>query len=180
MGLLKRGLTRLYTGEGQGKSTAALGVALRAYGHGLRVNIIHFLKGYEDVGEMWFAKRAGVNWTERMFRHTKSPYIDLTQILENKGEHEFACWEAYRSIVEAYLKSDIVVLDEVTNAEAAGVLPLDLVLTAIDQKPAEVELILTGRMAHPQIVTRCDYVTEMVKVRHPYDKGIWARKGVDY
>lgn len=182
---LKRGCTRLYHGDGAGKTTAALGVALRAFGHGLSVSVIHFLKGYEDVGEMHFAKLLaeiglGDRWRARMFRHTPKPYIDLDMIQENMEEYKHAAWLAMREAWMAYLHSDVVVLDEITNAEASGALDLSVVLEIIKQRPYNVELILTGRMPHPRIVEMCDYVSEINKIKHPFDRGIWARKGIDY
>jgi len=173
---LERGLVQVYTGDGKGKTTAALGLALRAAGYGLRVHIVQFLKGWEHYGEL-----AGVKLlpsvTLRQFG--RSGFVNPKRPLPQ--DYDLA--RAALADVRAAMLSgevDIVILDEVNNALELGLLPVEAVLALLDERPANVELVLTGRGAPAAIRERADLVTEMQAVKHPYDSGLVARKGIEY
>lgn len=173
---LQRGLTQVYTGDGKGKTTAALGLALRASGHGLRVLIIQFMKGWPNYGEL------------RAVKHL--PGVELRQF----GRAEFVdrnnpdpadirmAHDALRAGAEAMARDecDILILDEINVALDFGLITLDEVMRLLDAKPPTMELVLTGRNAHPEIIRRADLVTEMLDIKHPFAEGVQARRGIEY
>ncbi|HID26277.1 MAG TPA: cob(I)yrinic acid a,c-diamide adenosyltransferase [Methanosarcinales archaeon] len=173
---MKLGLVEVYTGTGKGKTTAALGTALRAVGHGFHVIVIQFLKGNYGYGEVQAIKLL--------------PNFEIYQY----GRKEFAVPrcpteedleginKAYEHAVQALLseKYDLVILDEVLVAIDFEFLETAKVIDLIKIKPPNVELILTGRNAQNEIIEVADLVTEMREVKHPFQKGISARKGIDF
>ena len=172
----KQGLVQIFTGDGKGKTSAAVGVVLRALGHGLRVCIVTFLKGDYPSGE-WdvLAKLANV----RIARFGLRTFTDPAKL---KPEEIEQAKQALSVAREAMLSGnyDLVVLDEVNIAVAWKLLELDEVVRLIRDKPPNVELILTGRQADTKLIELADLVTECLKIKHPYDKGIMARQGIDY
>ena len=172
----KKGLVQIFTGEGKGKTSAALGVVLRALGHGLRVCIVVFMKGDYPYGE-WevLSKLSNVKIARFGFR----TFTDPANI---KPEEIEQAKQALAAAREAMLGGnyDLVVLDEVNVATAWKLVELDEVVRLIRDKPPNVELILTGRHADTKLVQLADLVTECLKIKHPYDKGITSRKGIDY
>ena len=172
----RQGLVQVYTGNGKGKTTAALGLALRAAGHGLSTCVIQFMKGEIYYGELGAAKL--------LF-----PYLTIIQM----GRPDFVDKKnpapidvklakdalAFARKVIATGEYDIVVLDEVNVAVDFGLIGLAEVLELIDAKSPETELILTGRYAPKEIIERADLVTEMVEVKHPYAAGVEARLGIE-
>jgi len=172
----KKGLVQIFTGEGKGKTSAALGVVLRALGHGLRVCIVAFMKGDYPYGE-WevLSKLPNVKIAKFGFR----TFTDPANI---KPEEIEQAKQALAAAREAMLGGDydLVVLDEVNVATAWKLVELDEVVRLIRDKPSNVELILTGRHADTKLVQLADLVTECLKIKHPYDKGITSRKGIDY
>ncbi len=173
---LSRGLVQVFTGEGKGKTSAALGIVLRALGHGLRVYIVYFMKGDYPYGERGIlSKLPNVKFDSFGGRG----FLDPANITPDDKEQAGKALAAAR---EAMLSGnyDLVVLDEVNVATAFELIELDEVLELINDKPQNVELILTGRRADTEIIKLADVVTEMLKIKHPYDKGIKARKGIDY
>jgi len=173
---LARGLVQLFTGDGKGKTSTALGIILRAVGHGLRVQLIYFMKGDYPYGER-VALAAFPNVAISLFG--QDYFVDP----DNVRPEEIA--EAQRGLDEAHrvLHSgdyDVVVLDEINVAVGWKLLEVDDVLELIRGRPEQVELMLTGRYADSRLVDAADLVTEMVNVKHPYEKGILSRKGIDY
>ncbi len=172
----KKGLVQIFTGDGKGKTSAALGVVLRALGHGLRVCIVVFMKGDYPYGE-WKAlsKLPDVKIARFGFR----TFTDPANI---KPEEIEQAKQALAVAGEAVLGGnyDLVVLDEVNIAVAWKLVELDEVVRLIQDKPPNVELILTGRQANTKLVELADLVTECLKIKHPYDEGIKARPGIDY
>jgi cob(I)alamin adenosyltransferase len=175
-GAIGKGYVQVYTGKGKGKTTASLGLAVRAAGHGLKTVIIQFMKGCIDYGEL-----AGV----RML----APHVEIHQagrdtfINRKKPDPEdirlaLEGWKLAKEIISAR-QADIVVLDEVNCAMDFGLLPVGEVLEAIKGKPDGMELVLTGRGAPPEIIEAADLVTEMREIRHYYAKGVDARVGVE-
>jgi cob(I)alamin adenosyltransferase len=172
----RSGLVQIFTGEGKGKTSAALGTVLRASGHGLRVCIVAFMKGEYPYGE-WEALSKLPN-----IRVAKFGFKTFTNPARVKPEEIEQARQALAVGREAVLSGDyeLVVLDEVNVAVAWKLVELDEVVRLIKDKPANVELILTGRLADPRLVEMADLVTECLKIKHPYDKGIKARPGFDY
>ncbi len=171
-----KGLVQVFTGNGKGKTTAALGTILRAAGHGLRVFIVFFMKGNYDYGEFsTLSKLPNVDMASFGFRHLTDP----TNIKPKEVEQARLALSAARKAVLSG-NYDLVVLDEVNVALGFNLIELDEVVKLIRDKPPHVELILTGRYADTKLIELADLVTEMVKVKHPFDKGIKARKGIEY
>jgi len=171
-----KGLVQVITGNGKGKTTAALGATLRALGHGWRVYIVFFMKGDYPYGEFsTLAKLPNVEVAKFGFRH----FIDPANI---KPEEIDQAKQALSAARKAMLSGnyDLVVLDEVNVASAWQLIETDEVIKLIRDKPANVELILTGRYADNKVIELADLVTEMVKIKHPYTSGTPARRGIEY
>ena len=173
---MKKGLIQVYTGNGKGKTTAALGLALRAVGHGMKVLVVQFMKGNVQYGELESAKKLSPNLTiKQVGRETfiSKPDPDLKDLqLAQEGF----------SIAKNAIQNkeyDIVILDEINLAIDYGLIPVNDLLQIIDSKPDSVELILTGRNVKREILQRADLITEMVDRKHYYDKGVPAREGIE-
>jgi cob(I)alamin adenosyltransferase len=174
----RRGLLLINTGPGKGKTTAALGTALRAVGNGMRVLMLQFLKGSWHYGELDAVAPFGSNFVLRQMgrgfvkvggAETDPEDIQLVQ----------AAWEQAR---EAIFSGDwdMVVLDEINYAIGYGMLDPAAVADALRTRPEMVHVILTGRNAHPLLVELADTVTEMREVKHAYQKGVLAQRGIEY
>ena len=173
---MRRGLVYIFTGDGKGKTSAALGTVLRALGHGMRVYIIYFMKGDYPYGERAvLAKLADVT----MASFGSLEFVDPANVKPEEIEQAKLALVTAR---EAMLSGnyDLVVLDEVNVAVAWKLVELDDVVRLISDKPSSVELILTGRQADTRLVKIADLVTEMLNIKHPYDQRVPARKGIDY
>ena len=171
-----KGLVQVFTGEGRGKTSAALGAVVRALGNGLRVFIVAFMKAGQPSGEWEIL--AGLQ-NVSVARFGTRTFVNP----DNPGpEDREQAAQALKAAREAMLSGDyeLVVLDEVNVAVAWKLVELDEVLRLIEDKPGNVELILTGRSADKEIVRAADLVTEMLNIRHPYEKGTVARKGIEY
>ena len=173
---MEKGLIQVYTGNGKGKTTAALGLALRAVGHGLKVLFIQFMKGNIDYGELESSKKLSPYLTiKQMGRETFVSKANPDPIDIKLAQDGFAL--AKKAISnEEY---SIVILDEINVAIDYGLIPLSDLLHLLDTKPKGIELILTGRNAKPEIIDKADLVTEMVERKHYYKKGVSARKGIE-
>ncbi len=173
---LDKGLTQVYTGNGKGKTTAALGLALRAVGREMMVCVIQFMKGGGPYGEQMAAQKL-------------APYLTIVQTgrggWTKKGHPSGEDIEMARkalSIAEEALFGgiyDLVILDEINNAVHNGLISVDDVLALVRRKPANVELVLTGRNAHEKVIEAADLVTEMREIRHYFKKGVPARTGIE-
>jgi cob(I)alamin adenosyltransferase len=171
-----KGLIQVYTGPGKGKTTAALGLAMRAIGHGLKVYVIQFMKGNILYGELETARRLSPNIVIRqMGRET---FVDRNN--PDKIDIELAQrgLQLAGEVIGAG-EYDIVVLDEINVAVDYGLISLEDLLKLLDTKPAHVELILTGRGAKREVIERADLVTEMAEVKHYYRQGIRCREGIE-
>ncbi len=169
----RRGLVQVYTGDGKGKTTAALGLALRAVGNGMKVGFIQFLKG-ERGGEHLFAAR--YHPFEIIQVGTGSQFGRPLEELADEAKRTLKL----ASEMMSQGNYDLLVLDEICVAVHKGFLAIGDVLAFIESKPASLELVLTGRYAPPELIERADLVTEMKIVKHPFQRGIPARKGVEY
>jgi cob(I)alamin adenosyltransferase len=173
---MEKGLIQVYTGNGKGKTTAALGLALRAVGHGLKVLFIQFMKGNMDYGELESSKKLSPYLTikqvgrETFVSKTNPDPIDIKLAQDGFALAKKAIWD------EEY---DIVILDEINVAIDYGLIPLSDLIHLLDNKPRGVELILTGRNARPEVMDKADLVTEMVERKHYFGNGVKARKGIE-
>ncbi len=172
----RKGLVQVFTGDGKGKTTAALGMALRALGHDMKVFVAVFMKGDYPYGE-WEALARFPNITIARFG-----FRTFTDPKNVKPEERKQARLALAAAREAMLggEYDLVILDEVNVAVGFELIPVDNVVALIKERPPQVELILTGRRANPRVVELADLVTECVKVKHPFDKGTRARPGIEY
>jgi cob(I)alamin adenosyltransferase len=175
---MRQGLILINTGPGKGKTTAALGTAMRAAGNGMRVLILQFLKGSWHYGELDAAETLGPNFVLRQMgrgfvkvggAETDPEDIRLVQ----------TAWDEARQAIYSG-EWDMVVLDEINYAINYGMLDPGVVADALRNRPPMVHVILTGRSAHPLLVELADTVTEMREVKHAYQKGIEAQRGIEY
>jgi cob(I)alamin adenosyltransferase len=173
------GMLLVYTGEGKGKTTAALGLALRAVGRGWRVLMIQFGKGAWHYAELESAKRLAPDFEILPMGLGFYKILDDSHSLE---EHRAAARAALEKAQSAAASGeyDLLILDELNGAIASGLVLLEDVLQMLDARPSDLSLVLTGRYAPDEIIRRADLVTEMREVKHPYQKGILAQKGIDY
>jgi cob(I)alamin adenosyltransferase len=169
-----KGLTQVYTGDGKGKTTAAMGLALRAVGCGMKAIIIQFIKGDHTCGEHLFAAR--YHPFDIVQLNTESSFNQTTEGLCSITRQTLALAE--RAITQGGY--DMVVLDEIFVAVSKGLVSTEQVLSLMNKKPEKVELILTGRGAPKEIIRQADLVTQMVAVKHPFTEGIAARRGIEY
>ncbi len=174
----RTGLVMVHTGAGKGKTTAALGMALRGAGYGFQTLVIQFIKGDRKYGELDGADML-------------APFLDILPM--GKGFIRFdregpdpedrkavqEAWElAKRQIASG--RYDMIVLDEINYVIDYGLLPVEDVLETLRTKPTGLHLVLTGRNAHPDVMEAADLVTEMKEVKHPFHKGVKAQQGVEY
>ena len=169
-------LVEVFTGDGRGKTSAALCIVLRALGHGLRVHVVFFMKGEYPYGEQKsLAELPGVSFS----RFGSLDFIDPERIEESdRTEARKGLEDARRATMSGHY--DLVILDEVNLACAWRLVEMEAVEALIREKPEKVELILTGRRAPARLLELADVVTEMKEVKHPYTKGVLSRRGVDY
>lgn len=169
-------MIQVFTGNGRGKTTAALGSVLRALGQGLNVYIAHFMKGTHVYGEQKALAQLP-NVTIEQFG--TAGFVDPRNVKEeDKAEAQRAFNSARDAITGG--KYDLVVMDEANVAVAWGLIAVDDLVNLAKERPENVEIIITGRYADPRLMTVADLVTEMVEVKHPYQQGIKAREGFEY
>lgn len=182
MGQLDQGLVQVYTGNGKGKTTAALGLALRALGRGMRVCIYQFLKppGVE-TGEALMAEKLGPAFRLVQLEEPWS-LDDSLEDPEQVRRMMQAIKTALPEIVDAVSSGewDVVVLDEIVFCLSKGLITESELFELFEAREESVELILTGRGATPALIEEADLVTEMIAVKHPYEAGIPARAGIEY
>jgi len=173
------GLVIVYTGNGKGKTTAALGMALRAVGHGKKVCMIQFIKGSWHYGEMDSSRRL-----EPEFEMTAMGrgFVGIVDDRSPREDHEKIAGEAVRISREKISSNryDMVILDEINYAINLNLVDVGDVVEMIKTKPEALDLVLTGNHARQEVVDLADLVTEMKEVKHPYRAGIKAKRGVDF
>ena len=176
---MEKGLVIVYTGGGKGKTTAALGMALRAVGHNQKICIIQFIKGSWHYGELNSLKR--LEPEVELVRMGKG-FVGIIDDKSPREEHEKIAKEGIKVSKEKIQskKYDIIILDEVNYAVNLGLIELNDVLDLIKTKPSELNLVLTGNHAKPEIIEAADLVTEMREIKHPFKSGIKAKKGIDF
>jgi len=173
---MKKGLLIVFTGKGKGKTTAALGLVFRALGHGFKVCVIQFIKGTWKYGELISSKR----FEDLLDFHVMGK--GFTWESENLQEDIKSAKEAWNFAKEAILsgKYQIVVLDELTYLIKYKMVSEGEIVGFLSNRPEELHIVVTGRDAPNSLIESADLVTEMVSLKHPYDRGIKAQKGIEY
>jgi len=177
--MLERGLVIVYTGKGKGKTTAALGIVLRAIGHGYKVGMIQFIKGEWYYGELTSSKRLEPEFEMIATGRGFVGIIDDDHPIE---DHQRAAKEAIALAKEKVASGiyDVMILDEVNYAAKLNLISQQDILDIIAAKPEKTNLVLTGNYVPESVIAVADLVTEMKEIKHPYQKGIKAKKGIDY
>ena len=175
----KDGLIIVYTGNGKGKTTAALGLALRAIGYEHKVCMLQFIKGSWHYGEMDSSKKLEPNF--ELIAVGKG-FVGILDDNSPREEHEKYAAEAVRICREKIFseKYDVIILDEVNYAITLGLIDVQEIIKIIKEKPSDLDLVLTGRDVKEEIVELADLVTEMKEIKHPFKSGIKAKKGIDF
>lgn len=173
--MLERGCIQVYTGNGKGKTTASLGLALRAVGRGLRVCVFQFIKGGGPYGEHLIAEKLAPLFT--IIQTGRPGWVNINDISEDRRIAQNALEQA-RALLSSG-EYDLVILDEINGAVGFGLVDVEQVLELISLKPDHVELVLTGRNAHERIIEAADLVTEMREIKHYYKVGVPARTGIE-
>ena len=172
---LEKGFVHIYSGNGKGKTTAAIGLGIRATGEGLKVYMIQFMKGrrYSEIDALKNMKNfTVVQFGRDEFVSKENPeQIDID--LARKG------FEHAKEIIKNG-EHDLIILDEINVAVDFKLIPLKDVLKLMNEKPEKVELVITGRYTHPDMVKQADIVSEILEIKHPYQNGIQSRKGIDW
>lgn len=161
----------IFTGKGGGKTIAALGLALRARGQGKRVTIIQFMKGWKDTGEVKAAKKVGY----KIYQFGRKGFVDV----ENPEPRDYELALAGFKLAQK-AKPDLLILDEINLAVSIGLLKETEVLAFLKKTPKSRDVVLTGRMVPNSFVKIADGVSEIVKIKHVFDKGIKAKRGIEY
>jgi cob(I)alamin adenosyltransferase len=176
----RQGLTLVFTGDGKGKTTAAIGLTVRAAGNKMRVFFLQFIKGQWKTGEREILRSlpgvdlevTGRGFTIESLRNPNIP-------MEDHAAAATHGWQVAQQIVRQG-EYDLVVLDEVLGAVTAGLIPLDELLALVRTRPQTVHLVLTGRGAPPELVAVADLVSEIRPIKHPFDRGIKAQRGIEF
>jgi cob(I)alamin adenosyltransferase len=174
----QHGLLMVFTGNGKGKTTAALGVGLRAAGQGLKVLMIQFIKGSWHYGELDSVRAFGDAFQIRPMGRgfvkvgTEKPDPEDVRLVEEAWK------KALAEIVSG--QWELVVLDEINYALHYGMLPVDRVVEELSRRPEHVHVICTGRNAHPKLIEAADLVSEIKEIKHPFHQGVMAQRGIDY
>lgn len=175
MSPLERGYVQVYTGDGKGKTTASLGLVLRALGQGLRPAVLQFMKADPNWGEIVSLKKLGVPVQQCGLDH----WVFAGKISDEDLAAAAQGFARARALVESG-EYDLVVLDELATALFFELIPLQGVLDLIREKPAEVELVITGRRAPEELIAAADLATEMRPLKHYFDAGVQARPGIEF
>lgn len=173
-----KGLTIVNTGNGKGKTTAALGLALRAWGNGLKVLILQFIKGSWKYGELKAIKQLAPNIMIRQMGEGFTQHEDESE----REKHRLAAQKTLETAKEEMQSGawDMIILDELNYAVKFGLIQVEEAVALIALKPQQMHLVITGRDAKEEIIACADLVTEMKEVKHPYKAGIKAQRGIEF
>lgn len=178
---IEKGLLMVHTGKGKGKSTAAFGLAMRAIGHGMKVGIIQFVKGKWETGERVVLERFPELVT---IRTMGEGFTWDTQDRARDIRAAQTAWHAAQQMIEAARATppayDLIILDELNIVLRYDYLPLNEVISVLQAKPPKLHLIVTGRNAKSELVDVADLVTEMTMIKHPFQAGVKAQKGIEF
>ncbi len=172
---LDRGCVQVYTGNGKGKTTASLGLALRAVGRGLKVCVFQFIKGGGKYGEHLAAEKLAPLLT--IIQTGRPGWVNTKDIAEDRQAAQEAFVQAQELLTSGDF--DLFVCDEINGAVGFGLIEVEQVLELIRCKPEKTELVLTGRNAHERVIEAADLVTEMREIKHYYKAGVPARSGIE-
>jgi len=172
---LKKGIVQVYTGNGKGKTTAAIGQAMRAAGHGWKVAMIQFMKGRE-YGELKSTRSVDGFLIEQ---YGRDEFVDPRNPAQVDIDYALKGWERAMELVSGG-DVDLLILDEINVAVSFGLIPVEKVVEFIKSKPVQLDVILTGRYAPEEVLALADTITEMKEVRHHYNSGVKAREGIEY
>jgi len=170
----------VFTGEGKGKTTAALGQAIRAFGQGKKILIVQFIKSKEwKTGEEKIIKKLGSNF--KLIKDGKG-FVGIMGDRLHKKIHKIAAQKTLGVAREEIFskKFDLIILDEINVALSLKLISLNKVLSILNKVPSEIDLILTGRGAPEKIIKMADLVTEFKEIKHPFKKGVPAKRGIEY
>ncbi len=175
----RKGLLVVYTGNGKGKTTAALGMCVRAVGYDWKVCIVQFIKGSWKYGEMDGIKKLEPNVELNIMGQGFVGIIDDDKPIE---EHRGAAKKAMEKTIEKMKSGEynLIIVDELNVAVSLGLVALDDLKKLVREKPEDIHLVITGRDAHQWLIDKADLVTEMTEIKHPFQKGILAQQGVDF
>ena len=165
----------VYTGQGKGKTTAALGLVFRALGRGKKVAVVQFIKGKWETGERIFAETL----PQLTFHVMGLGFTWESDDLSRDKQAASEAWEMAKKYIQEG-QYDIVVLDELTYVIHYNFVTLEEILLVLKNRPAHVHIVVTGRKASPELIAEADLVSEMHSLKHPYEKGIPAEKGIDF
>ena len=172
---MKKGIVQVYTGNGKGKTTAAIGQAMRAVGHGWKVAMIQFMKGRE-YGELKSTRKVDGFLIEQ---YGRDEFVDPRNPAKVDIDYAVKGWERAMELASSG-DVDMLILDEINVAVSFGLIPVEKVVEFIKGKPEQLDLILTGRYAPEEVLALADTITEMKEVRHHYNSGVKARKGIEF
>ena len=172
---LERGCVQVYTGNGKGKTTASLGLALRAVGRGLKVCVFQFIKGGGRYGEHLAAEKLAPLLT--IIQTGRPGWVNTKDITDDRQTAQEALVQARELLTSGGF--DLFICDEINGAVGFGLLDVEQVLELIELKPEKTELVLTGRNAHERVIEAADLVTEMREIKHYYKAGVSARTGIE-
>lgn len=170
------GLIHLYCGDGKGKTSAAVGLAVRASGAGKRVIFTQFFKDGSSSEVEPLKSLPGIRTIHA--QTVKGFYHAMTPEQQEQAREDYTA--LFRQVTDEVAEADLLILDEIVSACNRGVVPETLVIDFLRTKPQHLEVVLTGRNPSPALMELADYITEMRKLRHPYDRGIAARKGIEF
>lgn len=173
------GLVHIYTGNGKGKTTAAVGLGIRAYGNGMKVLMVQFLKG-APTGEIRVLEQLKPDFTFYRGKPVKGFIWNMNE--EQKEELRQITREDFQFACDASVKEgyDLLILDEIMASISNKLLAVEDVVKLIKTKPEKLEIVMTGRNAPKELIELADYVSEINPVKHPFEKGIPARKGIEF
>ncbi len=172
-----KGLVHIYTGNGKGKTTAAIGLGIRAYGCGMKVLMVQFLKGRRS-GEEDIFNQLGPDF--QLCKHKSVDKFSWELNAEEKEDLKDSIFEMFEYAIKNSESKAMIILDEIMAAINNGFLDLNRVVDFVKNKPDELELVMTGRNAPQELLELADYVSEINAVKHPLSKGIPAREGIEY
>lgn len=169
-------MLHIYCGDGKGKTTCAMGLAVRSAGHGNKVVIAQFMKGSNSGERACLSSLPNTT----LLNVPESAKFVFAMNEQEKADFAQKMTSSFSEAVRLAQDCDLLILDELCSALTTGMIPLDIVLDFLDHRPDTLEVVITGRDPAPELTERADYITEMVKIRHPFDRGISAREGVEW
>lgn len=169
-------MLHIYCGDGKGKTTCAMGLAIRAAGHGRKVVVAQFLKSGNSGERVVLSALPTVN----CLSVPETMKFTFAMNEQEKAQTRAQMTASFAQAAEAGRESDLLILDELCGAIATGMVPLEDVLAFLDSRPENLEVVITGRDPAPALQERADYITEMRKIKHPFDRGVSAREGVEW